>query len=152
MRPGRLCAHRGAQTSSPALELSLGRPDRPLWTVLLAVANGFALRLGELAVAVALHRLRRHCDEARMGLHAFSPAPRRHRPESQEFALRLRLKRRGFAGLARLRLAPMELRLLDLARTLASAVWLAPFIASSWRSTTASAARLAMGSESQKSR
>jgi len=61
-------------------------------------------------------------------------------------------QRRGFAGPARLRLAPTELRLLDLARTLASGVRLAPFIASSWRSTTASADRLAVGAESQKSR
>jgi len=69
-----------------------------------------------------------------------------------KIALRLRLKRRGFAGPARLRLAPMELRLLDLARTLASAARWAPFVASSWRSTTASAVRQAVGSERQKSR
>jgi len=84
MRPGRLCARRGAQPPpqrSNARSAGLtddGGPVSP------AVAGGFALRLGEPAVAVALHGLHRRCDEARMGLHAISAASQRHGPESQK--------------------------------------------------------------------
>ena len=82
MRPGRLCARRGAQPPPQRSNSRLaGLPDDG-GPVSPAVAGGFALRLGEPAVAVALHGLRWRCDEARMGLHAFSSAPRRHRPES----------------------------------------------------------------------
>ena len=92
MRPGRLCAHRGAQ---PAPQRSSSRlagltdHDGP---VSPEVTDGYVLRLGEPAVAVALHKLRWPRDEAPMGLHVVSSLPRRHGPESQEVALRLRLR------------------------------------------------------------
>jgi len=152
MRPGRLCALRGAQPppqrsdSRSAGLTDHGGPGPP------AVADGFALRLGELAVAVALHRLRRRCDESLMGLHAFSEGSQGGTGPKAKNRAEASPQRRGFAGSARLRLAPMKLTLLDLAQTLASAARLAPFIASSWSSVTASAARLAVGAESEKSR
>jgi len=76
MRPGRLCAHRGAQPPPQRSSCHLAGLTDHDGRGSLAVADGFALRLGELAVAVALHGLRRRRDEARMGLLAVSAAPR----------------------------------------------------------------------------
>jgi len=72
MRPGRLCARRGAQPPPQRSDSRLagladdGGPGSP------AVADGVALRHGEPAVPVALHGLRRRCDEALMCLHPFT--------------------------------------------------------------------------------
>ena len=53
-----------------------------------AVADGLVLRLGESAVSVMLHQLRRRCDEALMGLQALSgdspEAPARKRKNRAE--------------------------------------------------------------------
>ena len=124
---GRLCARRGAQPPPQRSRLRLAGladddgPDCP------AVADGFVLRLGELAVAVAST----DCIGAATKLWwAFTPSPSLPGGTGPEARIRAEAspQRRGFAGPARLRLAAMELGLLDLAQPLASAARLAPLV------------------------
>jgi len=84
-------------TASPALEVPRGWPDRRRRPRRPGGRRRCGLRLGESAFAVALHDAAGAATKLGWASTPALGAPRRHPPESQNFALRLRLNQRSSA-------------------------------------------------------